>query len=377
MTSKHISWRDVLPVHPAADMFPMMSKAELLELGKDIKKNGLQSPIIIWAADGSGAKPKVLDGRNRLDAMEAVGLKVVDQKNGHIQWNLKLVRFWDVWPGKRTFEGKEELQRCPSINDPYEYVISANIHRRHLTADQKRELIDKLLKADPTKSDRAIAKVVKADNKTVTKRRRKLEGREEIPHVKARTDTRGRKQPATKQKAAAKVEPKVTLYCSFCGKSQHDVRKLIAGPTVFICDECVGGCTDIINEGKPISATKVEPHKPIEPAAAKVADDVERHEVTAIEIERLASRLASKDRHVARELHRVLRDALDGKDGHGVLVLTCALARELGNDDAAPEPKAETTCGANPFVPPAPAAAADDDGLDLPASLRRTPQVAA
>jgi len=34
-------------------------------------------------------------------------------------------------------------------------------------------------------------------------------------------------------------EAKNTLYCSFCGKSQHEVRKLIAGPTVFICDECV------------------------------------------------------------------------------------------------------------------------------------------
>ncbi len=36
------------------------------------------------------------------------------------------------------------------------------------------------------------------------------------------------------------------LHCSFCGKSQHEVTKLIAGPTVFICDECVGLCTDII-----------------------------------------------------------------------------------------------------------------------------------
>jgi len=34
-------------------------------------------------------------------------------------------------------------------------------------------------------------------------------------------------------------DSKSTLYCSFCGKSQHEVRKLIAGPTVFICDECV------------------------------------------------------------------------------------------------------------------------------------------
>src|SRR6056297_3727421 len=38
------------------------------------------------------------------------------------------------------------------------------------------------------------------------------------------------------------------LYCSFCGKSQHEVRKLIAGPSVFICDECVELCNDIISE---------------------------------------------------------------------------------------------------------------------------------
>lgn len=43
-------------------------------------------------------------------------------------------------------------------------------------------------------------------------------------------------------------DSKNTLYCSFCGKSQHEVRKLIAGPTVFICDECVELCTDIIRE---------------------------------------------------------------------------------------------------------------------------------
>jgi ATP-dependent Clp protease ATP-binding subunit ClpX len=43
-------------------------------------------------------------------------------------------------------------------------------------------------------------------------------------------------------------ELKNTLYCSFCGKSQHEVRKLIAGPTVFICDECVELCMDIIRE---------------------------------------------------------------------------------------------------------------------------------
>ena len=46
------------------------------------------------------------------------------------------------------------------------------------------------------------------------------------------------------------------LYCSFCGKSQHEVRKLIAGPTVFICDECVELCMDIIREESKSSLVK-------------------------------------------------------------------------------------------------------------------------
>jgi ATP-dependent Clp protease ATP-binding subunit ClpX len=49
-------------------------------------------------------------------------------------------------------------------------------------------------------------------------------------------------------KSSTTGDSKNTLYCSFCGKSQHEVRKLIAGPTVFICDECVELCMDIIRE---------------------------------------------------------------------------------------------------------------------------------
>ena len=45
-----------------------------------------------------------------------------------------------------------------------------------------------------------------------------------------------------------KKEKSSTSYCSFCGKSQHEVKKLIAGPTVFICHECVDLCVDIIKE---------------------------------------------------------------------------------------------------------------------------------
>jgi hypothetical protein len=55
-------------------------------------------------------------------------------------------------------------------------------------------------------------------------------------------------RPAVQPEAAA-AGPGKTLYCSFCGKSQYDVQKLIAGPTAFICDECVDLCDGIILEG--------------------------------------------------------------------------------------------------------------------------------
>ena len=64
-------------------------------------------------------------------------------------------------------------------------------------------------------------------------------------------------------------DPKNTLYCSFCGKSQHEVRKLIAGPTVFICDECVELCMDIIREEKTSSLTKSHDDIPTRRRSAK------------------------------------------------------------------------------------------------------------
>jgi hypothetical protein len=78
MTARKKSWRDVLPIHPAAELFPMMTEAELRELGEDIKKNDLHEGVVIF--DG-----QLLDGRNRLDAMELVGIKLVGS-NGKINW---------------------------------------------------------------------------------------------------------------------------------------------------------------------------------------------------------------------------------------------------------------------------------------------------
>ena len=68
-------------------------------------------------------------------------------------------------------------------------------------------------------------------------------------------------------------DSKNTLYCSFCGKSQHEVRKLIAGPTVFICDECVELCMDIIREENKSSLVKSRDGVPTPKEICKVLDD--------------------------------------------------------------------------------------------------------
>jgi ATP-dependent Clp protease ATP-binding subunit ClpX len=74
-------------------------------------------------------------------------------------------------------------------------------------------------------------------------------------------------------KNTAGGEAKNTLYCSFCGKSQHEVRKLIAGPTVFICDECVELCMDIIREEHKTSLVKSKEGVPSPREIKDVLDD--------------------------------------------------------------------------------------------------------
>ena len=68
-------------------------------------------------------------------------------------------------------------------------------------------------------------------------------------------------------------DSKNTLYCSFCGKSQHEVRKLIAGPTVFICDECVELCMDIIREETKTAGLKSSDGVPTPTEICDVLDD--------------------------------------------------------------------------------------------------------
>ena len=239
------SWRDFIKIHPAADLFPMMSPDELKVLGEDIQKNGLNSQIVLWCRDECPKDKRgrcdpglantedisLIDGRNRLDAMEAVGLRIEVRKGGmglDVTKTMTCVADEDAIDLDGTIsikKGEEyeyeddfrvettilfEKEDGRVVCDPYVLADSLNLHRRHLTAEQKRELIEKRLKANPEMSDRAIAKEVKVDHKTVAAKREKLEATGEIPQLKERVggDGKARTRPAEKpQRAPISTKP--------------------------------------------------------------------------------------------------------------------------------------------------------------------------
>ena len=138
----------------------------------------------------------LLDGRGRLDAMEIVGMTVVGEP-GHDE-GCPLggdLHAWEIII----------LNEKSLANEPYAYVISANIHRRHLTAEQKRELIAALLKAAPERSNLATAKIAKVSDKTVARVRDRLETTSEFPKLTKRVGLDGRARSSARR--PAKREP--------------------------------------------------------------------------------------------------------------------------------------------------------------------------
>ena len=126
--------------------------------------------------------------------MELVGIKFRIEED---KYKLSRLRACD---GSGIFNGLGGL--IDSFNgDPYAFVLSANLHRRHLTPEQKRELIVKVLKAKPEQSNRQTAKQVKADDKTVAKVRSELEATAEIPQLNKTTGRDGKARPARRHTA--------------------------------------------------------------------------------------------------------------------------------------------------------------------------------
>jgi hypothetical protein len=173
-----------------------MSESDFCTLAKDVKEHGLNVPVVLLRSVKDGTT-LLLDGISRLDALEAIGV---------------LVR-----KGKLVESYNHDRKKCQMATvvfdtecDPSAVVHSLNAHRRHLTPEQKREIIGKLLKASPEKSDRQVAKLTGASHPHVGKVRRSLEQTGDVERFPRRLTRRAANSRARRSARRSRARPRHT-----------------------------------------------------------------------------------------------------------------------------------------------------------------------
>lgn len=178
------AWRAVLPVHPAAEIIPEYSEAKKIELGRLVKTAGrMNVPVIVFLDPVSG-QLSLGDGRSRLDALVAVG----------IRFSVEITSDTKVIITAKGIEIPEpQIISLVGDFDPYAFVAATNVGRRHLSTAEKRQIGAQLLIARPELADRAIAKLASIDHKTVAAIRKEILANGEIPHNAERVEKNGRR----------------------------------------------------------------------------------------------------------------------------------------------------------------------------------------
>ena len=128
-----------------------------------------------------------------------------------------------------------------------------------------------------------------------------------------------------------------TLYCSFCGKSQHEVKKLIAGPSVFICDECIDLCNEIIRDELPVGELSKDARSDL-PTPAEIKTNLDNYVIgqdvakrtLAVAVYNHYKRLRHKDKALKDDVELSKSNILlIGPTGSGKTLLAQTLARML------------------------------------------------